>query len=97
MCTAIVCSPGCDVKNFKINLIFLIKLFLYISKSQKKNVNILATSKTWTQTSQTLDPDTDPEKSGPRKTWTLKNLEPEKPGPLKTWTQENLDPEKRGL
>ena len=29
----------------------------------------------------------DPEKHGPRKTGTLKNLEPEKPGP-----QKNLDP-----
>ena len=27
----------------------------------------------------TLDPD--PEKPGPRKTWTLKKLDPEKPGP----------------
>ena len=35
-----------------------------------------ATSKTWTGT---LDPD--PEKPGPPKTWTLKNLDPEKPGP----------------
>ena len=35
-----------------------------------------ATSKTWTGT---LDPD--PEKPGPSKTWTLKNLDPEKPGP----------------
>ena len=34
-----------------------------------------ATSKTWTWT---LDPD--PEKLGPWKTWTLKNLDPEKPG-----------------
>ena len=35
-----------------------------------------ATFKTWTRT---LDPD--PEKSGPIKTWTHKNLDPEKPGP----------------
>ena len=42
------------------------------------------TCKTWTQT---LDPD--PEKAGPRKTWT-----PEKPGPRKTWTQKILDLEK---
>ena len=48
-----------------------------------------ATSKTWTRT---LDPD--PEKPGPRKTWTLKNLDSEKPGPWKTWTLKNLDPEK---
>ena len=31
----------------------------------------------WTQTQKNLDP----EKPGPRKTWTLKNLDPEKPGP----------------
>ena len=36
---------------------------------------ILATSKTWTWT---LDPHL--EKSGPRKTWTLKNMDPEKHG-----------------
>ena len=36
---------------------------------------IMATSKAWTQT---LDPD--PEKPGPWKTWTLKNLDPEKHG-----------------
>ena len=35
----------------------------------------LATSKTWDRT---LDPD--PEKPGPSKTWTLKNLDPEKHG-----------------
>ena len=28
MCTAIVCKPGCDVMNFEVNLIFLIKPFL---------------------------------------------------------------------
>ena len=27
---------------------------------------------------------------------TQKNLDPEKPGPRKTWTLKNLDPEKRG-
>ena len=54
-----------------------------------------ATSKTWTQT---LDPDPG---HGPRKTWTLKNLDPEKPdsekpGLWKAWTLKNLDHEKRG-
>ena len=29
-------------------------------------------------------------------TRTQKNLDPEKPGPRKTWTLKNLDPEKRG-
>ena len=51
----------------------------------------MATCKTWTQT---LDPDS--EKSGLRKTLTLKNLDPEKPGLRKTWTMKNLDYEKRG-
>ena len=27
MCIAIVCKPGCDVMNFEVNLIFLIKPF----------------------------------------------------------------------
>ena len=27
ICIAIVCKPGCDVLNFEVNLIFLIKLF----------------------------------------------------------------------
>ena len=36
---AIVCFPGCDVINIKINLIFLIKLFFTWPKSQDKNLN----------------------------------------------------------
>ena len=44
MCTATVCSPGCDVINFKINMIFLIKpFFIYDQKGQDKNLNILRT------------------------------------------------------
>ena len=35
MCIAIICKPGCDVINSKINLIFLIKPFLYLSKNVK--------------------------------------------------------------
>ena len=49
----------------------------------------MATSKTWNRT---LDPGPDPEKPGPWKTWTLKNLNPEKHGPL-----ENLDPDKHEI
>ena len=45
-----------------------------------------ATSKTWTRTL-----DQDPEKPGPRKTWTLQTLDPEKSGLRKTWTLKNLD------
>ena len=35
----------------------------------------MTTSKSWTQ-----DLDLDPEKPGPWKTWTMRNLDPEKPG-----------------
>ena len=51
----------------------------------------MATYKTWTPT---LDPN--PEKSRPRKSWSLKNLDPDKPGPRKTWIQKNLNPKKLG-
>ena len=49
----------------------------------------MTTSKSWTQ-----NLDLDPEKPGPWKTCTLKNLYPKKSGPSKTWTPKNLDPEK---
>ena len=39
MCIAIVCSPGCDVINIEIHLIFLIKLLFYVTK-QYKYLNI---------------------------------------------------------
>ena len=32
LCIAIVCFPGCDVINFEINLIFLIKSFFYMTE-----------------------------------------------------------------
>ena len=35
----IVYFPSCEVINFEMNLIFLIKLFLYIPKIQNKNLN----------------------------------------------------------
>ena len=41
MCIVIVCSTGCGVINFEINLIFLIKpLFLYDQKSIQKFKNL---------------------------------------------------------
>ena len=40
MCIAIVCKPGCDVINFKINLIFLIKPFFYMTKNVKTKTEI---------------------------------------------------------
>ena len=45
MCIAIVSFTGCGVKNFEINLIFLIKLFFLRLKSQNKNLNILRTKR----------------------------------------------------
>ena len=42
MCIVIVCWPGCDVLNFQIIFIFLIKpVFFTWPKTQDKNVNIL--------------------------------------------------------
>ena len=44
MCIAIVCYPGCEIINFEINLIFLIKLFFSTwPKSQHINLNIFRT------------------------------------------------------
>ena len=37
--------PGCDVINFGINLIFLVKAFLYMTKRQDKNLNIVRTKR----------------------------------------------------
>ena len=41
MCIVIVCLPDCDVINFEINLIFLIKPFFYMTKKSRQNLNIL--------------------------------------------------------
>ena len=32
MCTAIICKPGCDIMNFDVNLIFLIKPFFLLDQ-----------------------------------------------------------------
>ena len=45
ICIAIVCFPGCDVINFEISLIFLIKPFFYMTKYSRQNLNILKTKK----------------------------------------------------
>ena len=46
MFIVILCSPGCDVINFKINLIFLIKSgFFTRPKSQDKDLKILRTTR----------------------------------------------------
>ena len=72
------------MNNLKILFVWVVSIvFLFIKK---------LTPKTWTRTLKILDP----EKPGPRKTWTQKNLELEKPGPRKIWTRKNRDSEKPG-
>ena len=41
MCITIVSLPGCDVINFEINLIFLIKPFFYMAKKSRQNLKYL--------------------------------------------------------
>ena len=45
MCIVIVWFPDCDVIDFEINLIFLMKLFFYMTKKSRQNLNILRTKK----------------------------------------------------
>ena len=47
MCIAIVCQPGCDVINFKIDLIFLIDLFLYMTKKSRQKLKYLKNEKSF--------------------------------------------------
>ena len=41
MCIAIVCQPGCNVLNFEINFIFLLRPFLYMTKKSKQKLKYL--------------------------------------------------------
>ena len=43
----IFCFLGCDVINFELNLIFLIKPFLYLTKNSKRKFNYLETEKSF--------------------------------------------------
>ena len=47
MCIAIACLPGCDVMNFEINLIFLIKPFLYMTKKSTQKLKYLENEKSF--------------------------------------------------
>ena len=47
MCIAIICQPGRDIKNFKINLIFLIKLLLYMTKKSRQKLKYLENEKSF--------------------------------------------------
>ena len=42
MCMAIVCFPGCDVMNFEINLILLIKILIILRKKRVLKVKLKA-------------------------------------------------------
>ena len=47
ICTAIVCFPGCDDKNFEIDVIFLIKPFLYMTKTSRQILEYLENEKSF--------------------------------------------------
>ena len=47
MSIAIVCYPGCAIIHFKINLIVLIKPFLYITKKQRQKHRYLENEKSF--------------------------------------------------
>ena len=45
MCITILCCPGRDVTKFKINLLFLIKPFCYITKNSGQKLKYLENKK----------------------------------------------------
>ena len=45
MCIGIVCSPGCDVINFEINLLFPVKSFFYMTKRSRHKFKYLENEK----------------------------------------------------
>ena len=47
MCITIVCLPGCDVINFEINLVFLIKAFCYMTKKSRQKFKYLENEKSF--------------------------------------------------
>ena len=47
MCIINLCQPGCDVINFEINLIFLIKLFFYMNKKSRQKLRYFENEKSF--------------------------------------------------
>ena len=47
MCIVIVCFPGCDIINLKINFIFHIKSFLYMVKKLRQKFKYLGNKKSF--------------------------------------------------
>ena len=47
MCTAILCFPGCNVINFEINFIVLIKPFFYMTEKSRQKFKYLQKEKSF--------------------------------------------------
>ena len=47
MCITIVCYPGCNVRKFEINLIFLIKAFCYVTKKSRQKFKYFENEKSF--------------------------------------------------
>ena len=47
ICVAVLCFPGCDVLNFEINLIFLIKSFFLHDQEPRQNFKYLENEKSF--------------------------------------------------
>ena len=47
MCIAVVCFPGCDIINFEINIIFLIKPLFYMTKRPRQKFKYLKNKKSF--------------------------------------------------
>ena len=55
MFITIICYPGCDVKKFEINIIFLIKPFCYMTKKSRQKLKYLENKKSsWGETKSTF-------------------------------------------
>ena len=47
MCMTIFCFPGCDVINFEINFVFLIKPFFYMPKNWRQKFKYFESEKSF--------------------------------------------------
>ena len=54
VCMVILCYPGCDVINFEVNLIFLIKPFFYISKKLRQKFRYLENEKSFSDETKSI-------------------------------------------
>ena len=47
MCIAVVCFVGCDVINFEIDFVFLIKPFFYTIKNSRQKLKYIENEKSF--------------------------------------------------